>query len=284
MQQFTLSLGLLMKDAGINWFYFFLKYVIEGISSVLNGLASLWFQARFVNKVRGYCSKYSIYYSFEQDPDQALFLRQEILITQFIFVSNSQYGKRIMQQFTLSLGLLMKDAGINWFYFFLKYVIEGISSVLNGLASLWFQARFVNKVRGYCSKYSIYYSFEQDPDQALFLRQEILITQFIFVSNSQYGKRIMQQFTLSLGLSMKGAGTNRFYFFLKYVIEGISSILNGLTSLWFQVLFINKVRDYCSKYSIYYFFIRVAFISCFYLQKFAKDLCTIVCLFAPFHQ
>ena len=44
----------------------------------------------------------------------------------------------------MSPGLLMKGAGTNLLYLFLQNGTEGISSILKGLGSLWFQAHFVN--------------------------------------------------------------------------------------------------------------------------------------------
>ena len=53
MQQFPVSPGLLMKGAGTDLLYFFLRNATEGISLTLKGLSSLWFQAHFLNAVQG---------------------------------------------------------------------------------------------------------------------------------------------------------------------------------------------------------------------------------------
>ena len=48
----------------------------------------------------------------------------------------------------MSPGLLMKGAGTNLLYFFLRNTTEGISLMLKGLGSLWFQTHFVNTWQG----------------------------------------------------------------------------------------------------------------------------------------
>ena len=87
---------------------------------------------------------------------------------------------------------------------------------------------------------------------------------------------------MSPGLLMKGAGTNRLYFFLRNVTVGISLILKGLGSLWFQTHFVNTVQGLLLEI-LHLLFL---YLSSLYLTRlFAiTELCTNVWLFAPFHQ
>ena len=87
----------------------------------------------------------------------------------------------------------------------------------------------------------------------------------------------------SPGLLMKGAGTNLLYFFLRNATEGPSLILKGLGSLWFQAHFVNTGQGLLLKV-LHLLFLNRSSIYLTLLLFASTDLCTKVCLLAPFNK